>query len=285
MKPCVKRCIDMFARNPWGWKWINSTLLPAAHYAAWARASHQSTQSHPEEDLVTKTTAAFPDMTVQHGPFKGMKYPEAESHGSALFPKLLGSYERELHPWIERICALNYTEIVDVGCAEGYYAIGLAMRMPQTKVYAFDINERALGLCRAMAELNGVNDNLSIHRFCDANGLMSIPVTSKGLVICDCEGYEAELITQEVANSWQHWDFLIELHDFQDINISSHIRSILEKTHRIEMVESVDDIKKAKTYEYDELAGYDLRTRKRLLAEHRHHLMEWLLAIGSPHRS
>ena len=278
MKPGIKRCIEMVARKPSGWKWLSSSLIPAAQYAAWVHASHQHTQSPPEEDLVMKTKAVFPDMVVQHGPFKGMKYPAAESIGSALFPKLLGSYERELHPWMERLCEEGYTEIVDVGCAEGYYAIGLALRMPQAKVYAFDVNERALRLCRAMAELNGVADRISTHRSCDVNSLMSIPVTFKGLVVCDCEGYEAELITEEVANSRQCWDFLIEIHDFEDINISSRIRSILEKTHRIESIESVDDIKKAKTYDYEEIADEDLRTRKRLLAEHRHHLMEWFLA-------
>ena len=278
MNTSVKMCIEAMARTRLGWRWLNSTLVPAARYAAWVHASHQHSQSLPEEDLAAKTKAAFPDMTVQHGPFKGMRYPAAESIGSALFPKLLGSYERELHPWIERLCEKHYTEIVDVGCAEGYYAVGLALRMPEAKVYAFDVNERALGLCRAMAELNGVTDRVATRGFCDVDSLMSIPVTFRGLVVCDCEGYESELITKEVVNSRQCWDFLIEMHDFQDINISSRIGSILEQTHCLESIESVDDIKKAKTYDYDEIAGQDLHTRRRLLAEHRPHLMEWFLA-------
>lgn len=278
MRPAVKRCIEMVARKPVGWKWLNTALVPAAKYAVWVNASHRHTQSRPEEDLVAKTRAVFPDMTVSHGPFKGMKYPAGESIGSALFPKLLGSYERELHPWIERLCEGDYTEIVDVGCAEGYYAVGLALRMPKARVYAFDVNERALELCGAMAELNHVANRVSTRRLCDVDSLMSIPVTLKGLVVCDCEGYEAELITEEVATSRQCWDFLIEIHDFQDINISSNIRHALEETHRLESIESIDDIKKAKTYEYEEIAGEDLRTRKRLLAENRHHLMEWFLA-------
>jgi hypothetical protein len=38
------------------------------------------------------------EMTVRSGPFQGMRYPGAEAAGSALIPKLLGSYQRELHP-------------------------------------------------------------------------------------------------------------------------------------------------------------------------------------------
>jgi hypothetical protein len=52
--------------------------------------------------------------------------------GSALIPKLLGCYEAELHGVIA--CALNttYDTIIDIGCAEGYYAVGLALHFPDT---------------------------------------------------------------------------------------------------------------------------------------------------------
>ena len=115
--------------------------------------------------------------------------------------------------------------------------------------------------------------------------LTQIPIRGKGLVISDCEGYEKELFVKETARQMSHCDFLIEVHDHVDITISSALREVFGKTHDIEVVESVDDIKKAKTYEYAELAGEDLRTRKRLLAEHRRSTMEWFLITpksGSP---
>ena len=45
--------------------------------------------------LTECTTIISPNLTVLHGPFRGMRYPEMRSVGSALFPKILGSYERE----------------------------------------------------------------------------------------------------------------------------------------------------------------------------------------------
>src|SRR5262245_45426434 len=74
----------------------------------------------------------FPDgapISVQHGPFKGLAYFDETVWGS-ITPKWLGSYEAELHPAIEEIISRPYETIIDVGCAEGYYAVGLAATIP-----------------------------------------------------------------------------------------------------------------------------------------------------------
>src|ERR1700683_867887 len=62
--------------------------------------------------------------TVQQGPFRGMILSDAVS-GSHL-PKLLGSYEAELYPVVDVILQRPYRLVIDVGCGEGYYLVGLA---------------------------------------------------------------------------------------------------------------------------------------------------------------
>ena len=114
-----------------------------------------------------------------------MKYPDQKSVGSALIPKIVGSYESELHQIIGKICNTDYSEIVDIGCAEGYYAVGLAMRIPTARVYAYDINAKAIDLCRQMAQINNVADRVTTGSFCDINTLKSIPFTKKALIISD----------------------------------------------------------------------------------------------------
>ena len=158
----AKWCIEHAVRNPLTWKILDATLVPAARYATWVHESHQCSLQRPEEDIAAKTRSVIPELTVRHGPFAGMRYPAAESVGSALFPKLLGSYEQELHPWVERLCHNHYTEVVDVGCAEGYYAVGLALRLPGARVYAFDVSPHAMRRCADMARLNGVLDRVTI---------------------------------------------------------------------------------------------------------------------------
>ncbi len=76
---------------------------------------------------------------VRAGPFAGMRYVDT-SVGSCFIPKLLGTYERELASKVEWICRQQPELVVDIGAAEGYYAIGLAMRIPAARVVAFELD-------------------------------------------------------------------------------------------------------------------------------------------------
>jgi hypothetical protein len=68
---------------------------------------------------------------------------------------------------------------------------------------------------------------------------------------------------------------LIEVHDLVDIAISARLRAAFQATHDVEIIQSVDDIKKAQVYDYPELASFDLQQRKILLGEQRAAIMEW----------
>lgn len=217
----------------------------------------------------------FSDGVVRHGPFAGLRYAELTSVGSALYPKLLGSYESELHPWMAEICDAGYSEIIDVGCAEGYYAVGLALRVPQATIYAYDLWEGAQQLCADFARLNGVGDRVVVRSLFTADELTGIPIRQRGLIVCDCEGGENDIFTPETASRFAAWDLLIETHDFLDITISTRLPELFRETHELRSILSVDDIQKAKTYNYPELAGLDLATRRAILAEFRPGLMEW----------
>ena len=216
-----------------------------------------------------------PEAVVRHGPFRGMRYPQARSVGSTLIPKLIGSDEKEIHTFIDRICNVPYTAIVDIGCAEGYYAIGLAMRISGATVYAFDTDTEAIALCRAMAELNGVSSRVVTGEFCSSETLASLDLGSRALIVCDCEGFEGTLFTRQTVGALADHDVLVELHDFLDIELSSSIREVFSETHDIHAVKSVDDLEKAHTDVYGELEGFNLASRKILLAETRSAIMEW----------
>lgn len=217
----------------------------------------------------------FSDGIVRHGPFAGLRYAELTSVGSALYPKLLGSYESELHPWMQEIYEADYSEIIDVGCAEGYYAVGLALRAPKARVYAYDLWDGAQQLCTAFAELNRVANRMSVRSLFTADELQNIPIRRRGLIVCDCEGGENDIFTPQTRDQFANWDLLIETHDFMDITISTRMAELFRDTHELRSILSIDDIQKAKTYNYPELAGLDLATRRAILAEFRPTLMEW----------
>ena len=108
-------------------------------------------------------------LQVMNGPFQGMKYI-ATSNGSQLLPKILGSYEEPIHEWVrERALAWQYETIIDVGCAEGYYAVGFALKSPKSKIIAFDIDTSALANARQLAMINKVDHRVEFSEKFDAD--------------------------------------------------------------------------------------------------------------------
>ena len=177
-------------------------------------------------------------LSVLCGPFAGMAYvPQAT--GSALMPKLLGSYEEELHNVIEQIMATNYTAIIDIGCAEGYYANGLAMRLPSTHIYAFDIDPKAQALCKEMARLNGVEERVTVLGKCQPSDLKAL-MTGHSLIVCDCEGYESELLQPALVPLMAQADILVELHDQVQPGLTPLVLGRFHETHRTTMITAVE---------------------------------------------
>jgi 2-polyprenyl-3-methyl-5-hydroxy-6-metoxy-1,4-benzoquinol methylase len=88
--------------------------------------------------------------TPRSGPFMRMQYLE-EATGSVFFAKLLGTYELEINPAVEWIISYEPDLVIDVGCAEGYYAVGLATRCRSARVIGFDIESRARRLTAKLA--------------------------------------------------------------------------------------------------------------------------------------
>lgn len=229
-----------------------------------------------ESDILELTQTLFKDLTVLNGPFKGIRYPGMRSKSSSLYSKLIGSYEMELYPIFEEIISKPYEQILDIGCAEGYYAVGLALKMPQVTVYAYDIDPEALELTQKMAEVNHVADRVKVSSSCDAKTLKEFPFKKHSLIISDTEGFERFLFTKECLPNLLKTDILIETHDFIDINISTDLEKLFANTHDLTIIQSLGDVIKAKTYKFPELEGTDLRTRYRIFEEGRRFTDEWL---------
>jgi hypothetical protein len=230
-----------------------------------------------ENTFKSKIDSLFDSLTVLNGPFKGLKYSSLDSVGSSIYPKILGSYERELHKSLYEIFSEDYTEIIDVGCAEGYYAIGMARKFDNAKIYACDIDKRVQELCSKAAILNDVSDRVEIGAEVTPALLGSFEFTKKGLIICDCEGFEIELFNSHNIENLKQCDLIIELHDFINIKISGDLKKLFSKTHDIESIFSIDDIHKAQNYNYSELSGQTMEDKKKILGEGRPAIMEWVI--------
>ena len=220
---------------------------------------------------------------VQDGPFAGMVFPAEMVRAdieSPFLPKLLGCYELECQPWVEELCSRSYDQVINIGAGEGYYAVGLARRMPGAKVIAFEIHDKSRELCAVMTRLNGVEDRVEIRGACDVQSLAEIMKgrdAKKTLVVCDCEGAELDLLQPAALPFLAETDLLVELHDFVNPAISETIRRRFTPSHEIEMTRNRERDPDA----YPALLGLSADDRKFVVSEHRLSRIDWL--FGTSH--
>jgi hypothetical protein len=164
-------------------------------------------------------------LTVRRGPFQGLTYPaDLVGRVDALVPKLIGSYEAELHPALER---LQTRSVVNIGSADGYYAVGLTRR--GSSVRAFDSDRTARKVSTRLAEANGV---------ALTTGGTVTPTTlghlAGELIVCDCEGCEATVLNPD---SLRDCSLIVELHDFVKPGVGDEVIQRFSATHEIEIVD------------------------------------------------
>ena len=151
-------------------------------------------------------------LTVLHGPFQGMQYPQASLASHDGVPILFATYELELHPIVEEVAAKTYDSVIDIGSAEGYYAVGLALR-GTAPVIAFDCEPRERSYLRQMARLNKVADRIQTRSWCSPRTLEKLTRGRRCLVVSDCEGYEIRLFEGTVLPALVNCDLIIEIHE------------------------------------------------------------------------
>ena len=200
-------------------------VLGPAHPAAlrrWRRlqAAHRARRLA----ALTRDFVAWPGLTVSGGPFAGLTYPDASA--TSLIPKLLGAYERELHAAIERAVAAGPELIVNVGAADGYYAVGLARRCPDARVVAYEADPEQRELLGRIAAANGVAVQIE--------GTAGPGTLGEAdLVVMDCEGCERALLQPPLAAT-----IIVELHDVWDPGVGTVVTERFAATHDIVVIPS-----------------------------------------------
>jgi len=175
---------------------------------------------------------------VLRGPFKGMEIPQhaAWDDGNATV-KLLGEYEWELHDALAAMLERKPEVIINVGCAEGYYAVGLAMITDARPVFACDIDEASLALCRDYARKNNVSHKVAtLQGFHVTQGLPGLMKCGRRLYIVDVEGVEPELLNVHRNPELKTSDLIVECHDFMRADSSAVLANIFSATHRVDII-------------------------------------------------
>jgi len=179
-------------------------------------------------------TLAQEGLHIRSGPFEGMDYVVHSAEG-ALLPRLLGVYERELHPALEALRHVGLQHVIDIGCAEGYYAVGLARLMPGVTVNAYDTNETARRRCRILAEANGVADQVVIREEFRGEEFARF-AGSRVLVFIDAEGFEDEVLRPDLYPALAGFDLIVETHPMYREGVTERLIQRFEATHEIDRI-------------------------------------------------
>jgi hypothetical protein len=188
--------------------------------------------------------ALFPsdDIRVLTGPFAGLKYIDEIVWGP-IEPKWLGTYESELHDVIGSVLSDNYETIIDIGSADGYYAVGLAAKMPSASVLSFDTDPMSRAQQQRLVKLNGV-PNIIIGSFC-SGAMLDSAIKGKTLVVCDIEGHELLLLDPVGVKNLSAAAILVELHEFGSFSVGdveAELRNRFSKTHRVSSIPADPDL-------------------------------------------
>jgi hypothetical protein len=184
--------------------------------------------------LLSKVWLEREGTVVRGGLFKGMQYLQNSSQGM-LISRLIGSYEAELHPYFEAFLAEGTEAIVDVGCAEGYYTVGLARLAPGVVVHAHDIDENARNLCAELARRNGVEDRVKIGGEFKAADFQAF-AGKRAIVLVDAEGAELDVLDPAQAPALAEMRIVVETHDFIRPGAEATLKQRFATTHEITRV-------------------------------------------------
>lgn len=184
---------------------------------------------------LAKTQVQHHGAIVQDGLFAGMKYIADAAEGS-LLARLVGSYESGLVKHLENAVASGIDCVVDIGCAEGYYAVGMARRYPQLAVYAHDISETAQSACRDLAALNGVSDRVVVGgEFKPAD--FEAFASRRPLIIVDAEGAELDILDPASSPALEGMRLIVETHDVWRPGTRAELMTRFSPTHEIVQVD------------------------------------------------
>ena len=181
------------------------------------------------------------DGKVAAGPFKGMSYRASFADNGILGFKLAGTYEKEIAAAAEQIIAARPSTVINMGAGEGYYAVGMALRLPDARVIAYELEPSHQAMIRELASVNHVADRI------DIRGGVTAPLLAETLaacgpdtaIICDIEGYEHEVLDPAAIPQLKGLDILVELHDVYRPGVSRELKRRFEPTHTVQLLHTV----------------------------------------------
>lgn len=169
--------------------------------------------------------------TVQFGPFRGMRFPDGAWWGMAdRACMLLGLYEQEVQDTLVK-ASQGRSTFVDLGAADGFYAIGALVSGLFSRSIAFEMSEEGRRVIAEAARLNQVESRIAIRGVADDLFLGEIADfdPSDAVILVDIEGGEFDLFDERVFSRLEGAIIIIELHPDYPKDGDAKVRRLLRQ--------------------------------------------------------
>lgn len=149
---------------------------------------------------------------VQHGPLKGFRINEEKNWGIDHVAKILGFYEAEI--LVDLIRVLKDKHFVDIGAADGYYAVGMVYAGIAKTALAFEMSDKGRSAIANAAAAHGLTDKVSILGEADGDFLKHVKTQlDQTVFLMDIEGFEYTLLDEENLRKLSKSVVFVELHE------------------------------------------------------------------------
>lgn len=216
--------------------------------------------------------------TIAYGPFKGMKLsPNPWWSKNDLITQILNVYENHVLEKLIHFSKKKRLDFINIGAGDGYFAIGVAFAKIFKKVYAFEISEIAQDRLRQNIEINKCNDIIDVYGMANFQSLKNIISNNNSAVILiDIEGFEFELLNEELLKFFSNCYFICELHPSLVLNGNEKQSQLISRSKNIFNCSIIQ----RETYNPNQFIELDqFSDEERLIAfgEGRDNNMKWLV--------
>ena len=215
--------------------------------------------------------------TVKYGPFKGLHLTHDPWWGQLdLGSQCLGLYEKEILKFIENIEDGQFTNFIDIGAADGYYAVGLLSTGKIQRSICFEKTDKGREAIFTNWKKNGSIGQLVVKAKANFESIATLTEhdLERSLILIDIEGGEFELLNNDTIHKFRHSKILLEIHnwvtDFEEKY--KNLLISLDETFCIKIIKRVD----RQVDNYMELRDFTDDNRLLLVSERRPCLMRFL---------
>jgi hypothetical protein len=217
---------------------------------------------------------------VQFGPYKDMKLGNRSNISQGpLALKILGLYEQVV---VNKINSIGkFDDFLNFGAADGYMALGPLFNKSCERSICFEMTEKGRAAVEKNASLNSLDKNLVIKGKVDFNVIATLEELNfnpnNSVLLCDIEGAEFDIFTNELLSFLDGMTIIIELHDrliYGGDSLRSELQKRIPKNANIEIISNKNTINFDGIYDLEILNDND---RAIVMSEGRKFYGEWLV--------